>query len=64
MLFSSLHLCLVDKSVVILEDIAISEEMYHGKKRVTQKHHDNDDYNLLASATPAHSHGTFVAMTH
>lgn len=48
MLFSSLHLCLVDKSVVILEDIAISEEMYHGKKVVTQKRHDNDDYNLLA----------------
>lgn len=42
MLFSSLHLRLVDKSVVILEDIAISEEMYLGKKVVTQKH-DNDD---------------------
>lgn len=48
MLFSSLLLRLVDKSVVILEDTAISEEMYHGKKVVTQKHHANDDYNLQA----------------
>lgn len=43
MLFSSLHLRLVDKSVVILEDTAISEEMYHGENVVTQRHHDNGD---------------------
>lgn len=41
--FSSVHFCLVDKSAVILEDSAISDEMYLGKKVVTQKHHDNDD---------------------
>lgn len=43
MLFSSLHLLLVDKSVVIPEDIAISEEIHLEKKVVTQKRHDNDD---------------------
>lgn len=48
MLFSSLHLRLVDKSVVIQEDIAISGEMCHGKKVVTQKHHDNDDQNYTS----------------
>lgn len=48
MLFSSLHLRRVDTSIVLLEDIAISEEMYHGKRVVTQKHHDNDNYNVLA----------------